>query len=929
MTSEALLAQANWVRRLAASLVASGEADDFAQEALRSALEEPPLVASTASLRAWLRSVMRNLVRVDRRGRSTRAWHEERAAKREAIESDAGERTELQERLARAVHALAEPYRSAIVLRYFDELAPREIAERQNISYDTARQRLSRGLAMLRAELDRDYEGGRDAWSAVCIAMAKKSSLASTSTALATGGAIVSAKSLIGVAALVVIAATSFWWLQRSASTVELEAGSHAAEPALAALPKRDEPTKTNVAAQSPTERAPVLTAADSNKFHRAIDRDRDLHGFVIDPSGKPIVGAKLEVLRNEFCETSMLDLEHRFDRTSVARDVTDEYGEFAFRLPVGRAFDLEASAVGFAKRLVSHCHAGERVVVTVQRGATLVGRVTRSSDGSAVADASIDLIARSSDFVGPSVDVPRTRTDAEGYYRFDGLVAGTFALGVTASKEAGKRGIEVELREAQETRRDVTLDAGFTLHGRVVDDETGAGIPDAEVGESWALLRHVLSDTNGDFVLEGVSFDDISARARGYGRVAHSTRKPDGSRSDTIEFRLRRARVAEGRVVNADGAPIEDVYVAATAYGDSPGQDSNDQIDWRSTHSAADGRFHLDELRPDVAHTLLVKKDGFATASYEFPLRERDTTALDLGDLVLHEGATIRGRALDQNAKGLAARVVQLAGRNADHDVWQSGNHARSVLGARMTRTDDLGRFAFADVAQGSYDVAILRDDSSAATSQRVEVNWGASTENVELVFASSLSIQGRLVGPRGEPVAGSILFERVDGNRKHLRRERAAADGSFTLSDLEAGDYRLEVTPSASSDSSGDAAPFAVSVAEPVKAGSADVVVRVPRSQRLNGRVLDRLGAPVVKASVVAQVWTTRLHAVQSTTTDSDGRFELWLAGDQRWTVIASPPADEDVAASGADDSESAAKQAHLENIAPGGADVELRLP
>ena len=60
---------------------------------------------------------------------------------------DAAERLHLHRRLAKAVLALDEPYRSTLVLRFFDDLAPREIARRQGLPAATVRKRLSRGVA--------------------------------------------------------------------------------------------------------------------------------------------------------------------------------------------------------------------------------------------------------------------------------------------------------------------------------------------------------------------------------------------------------------------------------------------------------------------------------------------------------------------------------------------------------------------------------------------------------------------------------------------------------------------------------------------------------------------------------------------------------------------------------------------------------------
>src|SRR5690349_5504237 len=163
---ERLLAEMDWARRLARALVGELAADDVAQEAMRIALEKPPELTPGTSLRAWLRGVIGNLARSQGERSQRRAYHEQRAARQELVEPEiAGfERVLEQRRLADAVIALDEPYRSAIALRYFDDLTPREVAARQGVSYEAARQRISRGLALLRAKLASEDGSHRRNW---------------------------------------------------------------------------------------------------------------------------------------------------------------------------------------------------------------------------------------------------------------------------------------------------------------------------------------------------------------------------------------------------------------------------------------------------------------------------------------------------------------------------------------------------------------------------------------------------------------------------------------------------------------------------------------------------------------------------------------------------------------------------------------------
>lgn len=170
--AEDLLANAPWVRRLARRLVGDAHlAEDVAQDALAAAWARGEGFGGRVRMRRWLAGATRNLAWRARAQEDERRAREARAARSEAGggEEAAAERLRVHRRLVDLVLSLEEPYREALVLRYFDDLAPREIAARLGVSREAARQRVSRGLAMLRARLDAeewlDEDGTRRHWA--------------------------------------------------------------------------------------------------------------------------------------------------------------------------------------------------------------------------------------------------------------------------------------------------------------------------------------------------------------------------------------------------------------------------------------------------------------------------------------------------------------------------------------------------------------------------------------------------------------------------------------------------------------------------------------------------------------------------------------------------------------------------------------------
>lgn len=167
---ELLQDQTAWVRGLARSLALDPSgADDVAQEAMLAALQSPPHEAEDARrLRAWLSRVVFNLsnlrVRRDSRRRSREEWAarpERTSSVAETVERAAQLRIVVDE-----VMDLAEPYRSTVLMRYFEGLSTQDTADAMDCSPVTVRKRLSRALQKMRTQLDRKHGGDGATWLA-------------------------------------------------------------------------------------------------------------------------------------------------------------------------------------------------------------------------------------------------------------------------------------------------------------------------------------------------------------------------------------------------------------------------------------------------------------------------------------------------------------------------------------------------------------------------------------------------------------------------------------------------------------------------------------------------------------------------------------------------------------------------------------------
>jgi RNA polymerase sigma factor (sigma-70 family) len=211
-TLDDLLAHAGWTRAMAVRLLGdSDEAEDVLQETWISALRRRP--APGGSLRPWLATVVRNLVRSRARS-GTRA---RRKVEQLVHVSDAAApspedllgQLETERLIAAMVLNLPEPYRRTIIRRYHQGQSSAEIARAEGIAEGTVRWRLKQGIDDLRHRFE-ERAGGRTGARSVLLPLAAAAASAASATkgAFAAAAApllVVQVKSLLAAATVVAV----------------------------------------------------------------------------------------------------------------------------------------------------------------------------------------------------------------------------------------------------------------------------------------------------------------------------------------------------------------------------------------------------------------------------------------------------------------------------------------------------------------------------------------------------------------------------------------------------------------------------------------------------------------------------------------------------------------------------------------------------
>lgn len=550
LTPELLASQAEWLRRLARRLVLDDEAaQELAQDTLAIALERPPRTGER--LRGWLATVLRNRAAERARSAASRRAREERESRPEATPGadELVERVQLQRQIADHLLALPEATRTALVLRYYEDLPPREIAARTGVPVATVKSRLARGLASLRSTLDDDHGGDRAAWAGILApwvlpaeppVAAPPRGATTGGTATAAGGLLMNTKLLLGLAA---VAAGAFLWTRGGAPSAPGEslAESEVHPSARAPLPGDSGPSRPRSSAGDPRSAVPSgsTTALEPTPT-------TTLRGLVLDASGAPLGGLEVRLEGEEQTATSS---------AGGAFELTTSLAEGRLQPADPRWIPIRSAswrATGSIEPVLV-------VAPALTVGGTVVdawGR--RLEDVRLVLEPPTDFAARFEERLDASIaEEFATRTDAEGTFRLERLpalpgatlraVRGGYAPAVQPAPLSSFEGLWIELRAP------LPEDAAV-LRGRVVRAD-GAPASDALVRLGNALAN---ADAEGAFVLSRAQAGDATRLvALEAGSLPGSLERGPGDWPDLVELRLGGAPLEiAGRVVDAEGRP-------------------------------------------------------------------------------------------------------------------------------------------------------------------------------------------------------------------------------------------------------------------------------------------------------------------------------------------------------------------------------------
>ena len=289
-----------------------------------------------------------------------------------------------------------------------------------------------------------------------------------------------------------------------------------------------------------------------------------------------------------------------------------------------------------------------------------------------------------------------------------------------------------------------------------------------------------------------------------------------------TSALRLDPLQLIEGTVLDAQGKPVPQALIFSWPAG-------GPRSGVVEARSGADGRFALAGVSTGI-WSILAEAPGFSTlqvARVEVPAR-------DLTLRLEGESRTMGGLVMiDDNKPAVGARVI-LGGPDSP--------------GPREAKTNDRGIFLFHGLGFGRYAVRASQG-SRVSVSQRVTIEEGTSfIPPVRLRLGPGLQVTGRILDDQGRALPGAHLELLAIPPDDAPELTVSSVSGAFTLGPMPTGGYQLTARAAGH-------APGGVAELRLAAGATRTWEIRLSRTARLFGRVVDEANHPVKGATVSAR--------------------------------------------------------------------------
>lgn len=564
----------------------------------------------------------------------------------------------------------------------------------------------------------------------------------------------------------------------------------------------------------------------------------------------------------------------------------------------------------------------GSATTYTLQRPASIEGRVTRTDTGRLVPSVKVEARAAGTNLIA--------RTSTDGRYKISGLPEGSYRVSFDEKTFVVVDRRDVELAAGEAKILDIALTPAVTLVGRVSDEKgqpivgargTLSPASESRMGMAFRALSRV-GGPNGA-AAAFVSGPDGTFKAT---RLAPGSNQqlsvvhPDFERREmpgidlvagaarplSVEVVLSPGFILSGVVKDKEGRPLAGATVVVNRSVQMMGGRGGAMVSFNSIESIRpqvetdfEGKFGFKGLAA-ADYDVTVSKTGFTRSTTNGVKAGEGASPMDI---TLNPGATISGRVVQPNGQPVTGYSI-----SARPSASSTTNARGGLLGGRgnnMSPTDPDGSFLIEGLIPGTaYDLSLF--GVADFTGDARKKNLVAPATDVEIEVATRGRIAGRVLdAATNAPITdfeasftparsgGVVMIVRGGGGGNDRRTPFSSSEGSFAFEDVPPGSWDVTVWAKTYQ----DARSGGVAV---VSGETKTIDVKASRGLVIRGRVVDgKTGRGVQDASVSATNANSGGGGIfvigpgggdgGGVITDADGRFEITGKGSGSYQLTA----------------------------------------
>jgi len=801
----------------------------------------------------------------------------------------------MRNRVAEAVLSLKEPYRSTILLRFYEDHSTCSIAESGEISTSTVRSRLKRGLEQLKQHLDEEF-GDRSSW---CLALAPIAGLkvgaqvatagvAASTVSTVSGGLIMATKVKVAISAVLVLAAALVVWqiIPKNSEIPDLNAiGSVTDEKRLS----RQE------------EESPPLVDGEGGEI--VIDSEERVTKEPIFPTGISFSGQVIDMVSGDPITFYGFHLWQKSrdgegvtsgPNYSINEVVRDPEGRFNFPLNGGGKIQIQIRSPSHLNKIdeivISNTNGLADVQYRLDPSMVVSGIALDAETREPVADAIVGSRLKTHLFYIHIINLPtytkHSVTDTEGRFRLGGLDFTRQRIVATHPNYAEGH---VMLNPDENKEQVILLKRGFRITGSVHDKngDPAEGIVVEISGSEIPLPRPFLTRVDGTYrsppVLPGqVTVSASEQSGEETGSFSAETKFVEiVDRDVKVDFGLVDNYVTwRGIAYDFDGSPVPNLEISLEVEELFQRREARDRRNLTFSCDR-DGAFEIEKLYP-----------GTYFSKLEFPGR---TSIVEWGQVTFEEnglvqknihitGTVINGKLIDGGTGELltgSRGYVYVRGRKSD------GSRRRFSAWVNGT-----GLFRIRGIPPGDYAIQADLSDRPTIEVPTPPIGLNEIIEDFELVIPVGGTLNLKIMD-REKSTPGRFNLSIVHPNEIQRGREyRFDAEGRFNYTtQLEAGKWNLVLSfPGVGIEER----IFTIAPGkETVLLMNSEEFAFFEGTVSVCGEVIDFNGAPVRDAKISFRGNPVEIpslnnpYIVIEAETDEDGRFEVGGFIPGRWDV------------------------------------------